>query len=231
MNPRTKLLAGLAALGLVAALVVAFTGGGPDVVKPLRTASGGNAVSPAPGSSPAGGNARSGYDAFRLFHTRNVFDPDRRPPRAVAAETPAPTPATPARTDFVALTGVMLREDRSLAFFSGSRAEYNKVLSLRDRIAGAEITQILPAGVEIDRAGQKTRVAVGQTVPFSNGAAPGAAPAPEAYASAPSTASSAAVGSTTPGSAAASASPGSASSSKQDEVRRRLEERRRQEQK
>ena len=229
MNPRTKLLAGLAALGAVVALVVTFAGGGPDVVKPLRTAAGGNGVLPAPGGSPAG-NGRSGYDAFRLFHTRNVFDPDRRPPRAVATETPAPTPA-PARTDFVALTGVLLREDRSLAFFSGSRAEYNKVLSLRDRIAGAEITQILPAGVEIDRAGQKTQVAVGQTVPLSNGTAPGAAPAPEAYAPAPSTASSAAVGTTTAGSSVTPASPGSASLSKQDEIRRRLEERRRQEQK
>ena len=234
MNPRTRLLAGLAALGLAAALVFTFTGGAPEVVQPRRTASGGaGGGSPAPGASPAaGGNPRAGYEAFRLFHTRNVFDPDRRPPRAVAAETPAPPPPAPARTDFVALTGVLLRADRSLAFFSGSRAEYNKVLAVSDRIAGAEITQILPAGVEIARAGQKTQVAVGQTVPLVNGAAPAAAPAPEAYASAPSTASSAAVGSTAPGNnGAASASPGAASSSKQEEIRRRLEERRRQEQK
>ena len=153
MNRRTQILAGLAALGLVAALVALSTGGGTGVAKPLRTVTASS--SPAAGAPAAG--TRSGYDAFRLFHTRNVFDPDRRPPRvASSAATPPPATPPPARTDFVALTGTMLDANRSLAFFSGSRAEYNKVLSLRDRIAGAEITEITPASIEIDRAGQKT---------------------------------------------------------------------------
>lgn len=222
MNPRTKILAGLAILGLVVALVSTFSGG-TDVANPLRTASA--ASSPAPSGSPKPGT-RSGYDAFRLFHTRNVFDPDRRPPRAASGDTPPSATPPPTRTDFVALTGTMLDATRSLAFFSGSRAEYNKVLSVRDRIAGAEITRITPASIEIDRAGQKTQVSVGQTVPLDGGSAPGAAPAPEQFAAALSTSSAAASGSSPNGSPT-----GTSSSSKQDEIRRRLEERRRQEQK
>ncbi len=227
MNRRTKILAGLAALGLVVALVV-ILGTGPNVAKPLRTAS--SAASPAPSGSP-GTAPHSGYDAFRLFHTRNVFDPDRRPPHVLASDTPPPATPPPTRTDFVALTGTMLQPDRSLAFFSGSRAEFNKVLSVRDHIAGAEITQITPASIEIDRAGKKTQVSVGQTVPFDGSAVPGAAPAPDAFAAAPSTGSSAATGSSPGANRTASPSPGAQSSSKTDEIRRRLEEKRRQEQK
>ena len=224
MNRRTKLLAGVAALGLVAVLAVSFTTGGPDVAKPLRMSS--SSSSPAPVA-----DSKSGYDAFRLFHTRNVFDPDRRPPRVAGGATPPTATPPPTRADFVALTGTMLDRDRSLAFFSGSRAEYNKVLSVRDRIAGAEITQITPVSIEIDRAGRKTQVSVGQTVPFDGSAAPGLAPAPETFASAPSTGSAAAAGTAPDVNGNASASTSPPSSSKQDEIRRRLEERRRQEQK
>ncbi len=210
---------------VVVALVV-ILGTGPNVAKPLRTAS--SAASPAPSGSP-GTAPHSGYDAFRLFHTRNVFDPDRRPPHVLASDTPPPATPPPTRTDFVALTGTMLQPDRSLAFFSGSRAEFNKVLSVRDHIAGAEITQITPASIEIDRAGKKTQVSVGQTVPFDGSAVPGAAP--DAFAAAPSTGSSAATGSSPGANRTASPSPGAQSSSKTDEIRRRLEEKRRQEQK
>ncbi len=227
MNPRTKILTGLAILGSVVALVAAFTGGSPDVAKPLRAAA--SSASPAPSGSPKPGT-RSGYDAFRLFHTRNVFDPDRHPPRVASSETPPPaTPPPPARVDFVALTGTLLQPDRSLAFFSGSRADFNRVLSVRDRIAGAEITQITPASIEIERAGRKIQVAVGQTVPFDGGSAPESAPAPDTFASAPSTGSASATGA--PPNGNPTASPGAQSSSKQDEIRRRLEERRRQEEK
>ena len=229
MNPRVKILAGLAAVGLVVALLATFSGGGaPDVAKPLRTVSASSSPAPAGASKPG---TRSGYDAFRLFHTRNVFDPDRRPPRVASSDTPPPATPPPTRADFVALTGTMLNADRSLAFFSGSRAEYNKVLSVRDRIVGAEITRITPASIEIDRAGQKTQVSVGQTVPFDGGSAPGAAPAPDTFATAPSTGSTAATGSSPGGNRTTPTSPGTTSSSKQDEIRRRLEERRRQEQK
>ncbi len=70
-----------------------------------------------PSPAPATNNGRPAYDSFRLIHTRNVFDPDRRPirPPGSAASSAAPTHA-----DYVALTGIASDGEKSLAFFSGS---------------------------------------------------------------------------------------------------------------
>jgi hypothetical protein len=133
-----------------------------------------------------------GFDAFTMSRTRNIFDPDRRP--IVQASSAAPTrqqSPPPTRADYVALTGTMVTEDRALAFFSGSRSEYNKVLAPDASIAGAKISKITPTGIEVERGGKKITVGVGQTVPLDD-SAPAAAPA-----SAPAPAVSAATSSTT----------------------------------
>ena len=226
MNPRVLLLAAVC-VGVVATFFLTHGGGSSNAgtrptFRPVKSGP----------SSASNASARSGYDNFKFIHTRNVFDPDRRPIR------PGPPAATPppARTDYVALTGTFFDGERKqLAFFSGSRPEYNQVLAVRDQIAGATINKITGANVEVVRNGRPITVAVGQTVPFDNSApaaAPGAAPtaAPVAPAAAPGPGAPAAP----PGGGpeAVPASPNaSPSSSKVDEVRRRMEERRRQEQK
>ena len=231
MNRRALLLIAASAGVLAVAFLTRGGGsassGGRPTFRPVKAG---------PSSSAPAASARSGYDNFKLVHTRNVFDPDRRPLRTGP---PAATPP-PARSDYVALTGTFFDGERKqLAFFSGSRAEYNKVLAVHDQIAGATINKITGANVEVVRNGRPITVAVGQTVPFDNSAptaAPGAAaivPAPGAGApaSAPGAGAAApAVPNGNPGAVPASpdASP---SSSKLDEVRRRMEERRRQEQK
>ena len=111
------------------------------------------------------------YDSFKLVHTRNVFDPDRRPVRAANA---APTTAT--RADYVAFTGTMINGDKSYAFFSGSRADFNKVLTVGEKIASSTVTQITPFTVVVERDGRKVTVNQGQTVPLDGKSAPGAAP-------------------------------------------------------
>lgn len=151
-----------------------------------------------------------------MVRTRNVFDPDRRSLSAAAAS-PAATAVKP--SDYVALTGTLLNAGKALAFFSGSRADFNKVLGVRDKIADATITAITAGGVEVDRAGKKVTVSVGQTVPLDN-SAPASAPA---------------VQSALPGAAAAAGavntpSPAAASglSDKQQEIMRRMMEKRKQ---
>ena len=121
-----------------------------------------------------------GYEAFRMVRTRNIFDPERQPGSVASA---TPTPAT-TRSDFVALTGIMVTSEKSLAFFSGSRAEFSKVLSVGGAIAGANVTKITPATIEVERAGKLTAVAIGQTVPLDGGA-PTAAPAEAGNSSTP----------------------------------------------
>ena len=113
------------------------------------------------------------YDDFRLLHTRNVFDPDRRPLHP-AGTTAASTAL--GHADYLALTGTLLDGDKTYAFFSGSRSDFNKVLSVRDKIANATITEITPLNIVIDRGGKRVNVAVGQTVPLDDKSAPGPAP-------------------------------------------------------
>ncbi len=137
---------------------------------------------------------RPSYDSFRLVHTRNVFDPDRRPVRP-----PNGAPAPTTRADYAALTGTMLLPDKTYAFFSGSRSEFNRVLTVREKIANATITGITALNIEVERDGKRTTVAIGQTVPFDNQTAPGVppveappdTPAPSAGSGAPATATAA----------------------------------------
>ncbi len=204
---------------------------------------------PSPSPSPTAGvpSLRMTYDSFRLVHTRNVFDPDRRPVRP--ANTAPVLGAT--RANYTALTGTLLSADKSYAFFSGSRPEFNRVLTVQEKIANATITSITGLNIEVERDGKRTTVAVGQTVPFDNQTAPGVPPvdvpppAPTLTDGAPPASVSATTTTTTTTTATAppaysrQAAPGTAAAatstapkgppSNLDEIRRRMMEKRQQE--
>ena len=125
------------------------------------------------------GQTPQSYDTYRMVRTKNIFDPARLPMPTgapVVRQTAAPPPKP---SDYVALTGIMVTSDTAVAFFTGSRPDYDKVLTLNGDIAGAKLTKITPSAIEVDRGGKKITVAVGQTVPFDN-SAPAAAPQPVA---------------------------------------------------
>ena len=123
---------------------------------------------------PAGGQS---FDSFKMVRTRNIFDPDRRPPPSQNGGGAAV--AQMVQSDYIALTGTLVSEDKALAFFSGSRSDFDQVLPVKEKIAGATITKISPGSVTIERAGKAVTVAVGWTVPLNGGAS---APAPAAAA-------------------------------------------------
>lgn len=128
---------------------------------------------------PAAG-ADKGYDAFKIVRTRNIFDPNRKPP---VREVPrAPEPRRPRSSTFT-LTGTMVREGRSLAFFSGSRSDFSKVISVGDSVANFKITAIEPGQVELEHEGKKVTLAIGK--PFTIESAPGEPEPPEEAAPAP----------------------------------------------
>ncbi len=156
-----------------------------------------------------------------MVETRNIFDPQRQAGAADAAPTPQAVEQPPRRAvDYVMLTGVMVNDGKALAFFSGSRPDYDKVTEVNGEIAGARVTKVTPEGVEVDRAGKNIRVAVGQTVPFDN-SAPGAPPPGAAAVGAAPAAVSPGAGD---GSPASSPLPGNL-----NEVMRRMMERRQKE--
>ena len=181
----------------------------------------------APAPTPATSNdGRQTYESFRLVHTRNVFDPDRRPVRP--ANVSGPTAAT--RTDYVALTGIALDGEKSLAFFSGSRAEFNMVIPAGSKVAGATVAKINPMDIEVDRKGRHLVIAVGQTVPLDDKSAPAAAPADQP-AAAPAILAVAGNSPSTAVPNAGSAPGASPSTANLDEIRRRMMERHNQDQK
>jgi hypothetical protein len=131
-------------------------------------------ANPAMAQKPA---AAQGFDAFKMVRTRNIFDPDRRPPPSQSGSAASAVPI--AQSDYVALTGTLVTPEKALAFFSGSRADFDKVLAVKEKIAGATIAKITPGSVTIERAGKTSNVAVGWTIPL-NGSASAPAPAPAA---------------------------------------------------
>lgn len=120
-----------------------------------------------------------GYDTFRLIRTRNMFDPNRRPARV---ETPtaerSSTATRQSRTSALGLTGTMVTDGKTLAFFTGTRADYSKVLSVGEPIADGKVTAIRLGEVEIERGGKSTTLAVGHQLQIEG--APSDTPAVEA---------------------------------------------------
>ena len=167
-----------------------------------------------------------GYDAYRLVRTRNIFDPNRKP---IRVEAPPPRQSAPrTRSSSFTLTGTMVRDGRSLAFFSGSRSEFSKVIGVGDSVANYKVAAIAPSQVELEHEGKKVTLALGQ--PFKIEGLPGEPEEPDAPAESPPgpDGSSATPGTNppTPSGTPQNASPPSGSGNSKDEILRRMMERR-----
>ncbi len=158
-----------------------------------------------------------GFDTFRLMRTRNMFDPGRRPARTDTASAARTVAAPQSRNSTLSLTGTMVTDGKTLAFFNGTRSDYAKVLAVGGAVADCKITAIHPTQVEIERGGKASVLAVGQQLVIEG--APSDAPPPEP---APATAAEPAPGAA-PGDPAA---PAPAVSNDKSEVLRRMMERR-----
>lgn len=99
-----------------------------------------------------------GFESFRGLRTRNIFDPDRRGPRVESA----PAAATSSRPPFLQLTGTMISGGKTLAFFSGSQPEFNKVLAVQGKVGEYTVVSITPAQVSLERAGASLVLPVGK---------------------------------------------------------------------
>lgn len=177
----------------------------------------------------------AGYDTFRLVRTRNMFDPNRRPVRTEAPPVQrSSAPVRENRSSSLSLTGTMVTEGKSLAFFHGTRADYSKVLSVGDTIAGRKITSIKQAEVELEHGGKTSPLAVGSQVlidGIASDVVAEEAPAPVATAppdpGAPDAAGPTIPTAPAPGSPAPASTP--ATTTDKSDVLRRMMERRAQE--
>ena len=168
-----------------------------------------------------------GYDAFRLVRTRSIFDPNRKPVRVEAPRAAAPR----TRSSSFTLTGTMVRDGRSLAFFSGSRSEFSKVIGVGDSVANYKIAAIEPSQVELEHEGKKVTLAIGQ--PFKIEPQPGEPAEPDEPEDAAKTEGTDGT-KTTDGTSAPTPPnappPASGSGNSKDEIMRRMMERRAKEQ-
>jgi hypothetical protein len=167
-------------------------------------------VMPAMAQAPA---QKRGFEAFQGIRTRHIFDPDRRGPRVESA----PSTTATKRPDFLALTGTMVTSGKTLAFFIGSRTEFNKVLAVREKIADYTVAAITPSHVELEKEGKPLTLAIGKQLAMDG----------SGNVSESTGASSAASSSTTPAGADMAPPPGVPAD--KAEVLRRMMERRNQE--
>lgn len=165
-----------------------------------------------------------GFESFRLVHSRNVFDPERRAMPSRENTSRSSVPQGMVRSS-VTLTGTMVTPSKSLAFFGSSRSEYNKVASVNDKVGDFKVLEIAPNEVMLEQGGQKTPLSVGKQLPLA-----GTEPAPAgipAGSSAPPVPGAPA--SATPDGAAPvspiTAPPSGAPASKEEILRRMMERR------
>jgi hypothetical protein len=82
------------------------------------------------------------YAAFRLVAERNIFDPNRSPRNFNS-------PARPKTVESFTLVGTMSYEKGDFAFFDGTSSEYKKALKQQDSIAGYKVVAISPEKVKL----------------------------------------------------------------------------------
>ncbi len=130
-----------------------------------------------------------GFKAFRYVRVRNIFDPARHsdPADGNMAKPPPTTTTTSTLPPFLALTGTMMRDEKSLGFFTGSSSEHNRVIGAGESIAGYKVRAITLVGAELEHEGKTLALPVGRQVPLDGANAGTVQPfAPEPSAPPPS---------------------------------------------
>jgi len=177
----------------------------------------------APATTPAG----KGFDAFQMVRLKNIFDPNRKPMR-VDSSSESKSAKDRNRPSYFTLTGTMVAEGRSLAFFSGSRSEFSKVLPVGEMVGGYKVVSITSAQTELEHDGKSVVMTVGmsQQIDGSTDEGPGPAPAgPDGSAAAATPPASGAPPSDSNSSAPAASAPTLPATTDKAEILRRLMER------
>jgi hypothetical protein len=110
------------------------------------------------GAADSGGVS---YESFRIVLDRNIFDPGRSPGRTSRTEAPDVPIPPPSQSDRVSLYGALIYEGTAVAFFSGTRDEYNRAARQGEAIAGYRVIEIRTQSVELERDGERIELPVG----------------------------------------------------------------------
>ena len=129
---------------------------------PVPPASSAAPAAPASSVAPAAGGAAS-WEKYRLLTERNIFVRDRRRPSTGRY---APRgPAEPINTDrYLVLTGTVNYGDEFIAFFEDTRAGKTVRARVGKTIGNGTLKAISLRGVEYERSGTVTKIAIGCTL-------------------------------------------------------------------
>jgi hypothetical protein len=113
-----------------------------------------------PAKADKGGKVEkaTNFDSFKLLRSRNIFDPNRRSGGKSSSSSQRET--SESSGDSFTLTGILVHDAKSFAFFSGSRQ--SKVVHLQGSFGGARVISIQNTQVELERDGKHVIVPVGK---------------------------------------------------------------------
>src|SRR3954463_52945 len=104
------------------------------------------------------------YAAFKIIPERHILNPNRN----ARGSGPPRTEQKAAKVDSFALVGTMSYEKGNFAFFDGSSAEFRKVLSPTNSIAGYTLREVGENSVKLEKDGKTTELAIGQQLKRQN---------------------------------------------------------------
>jgi hypothetical protein len=95
------------------------------------------------------------YDSFRIIAERNIFNPDRYPQYSYPQQQVTPT---------FSLAGTMSYRKGMFAFFDGTSDQYQKALQTGGTIAGYTVAKITFDGVQLQSGGKIIQMKVGSAM-------------------------------------------------------------------
>ena len=87
---------------------------------------------------------------FNIIHENNIFDPNRRPDRPQRQRERRPVRPRP-QNEHIELLGVMIDEEKSVAFFECSNSAFSGVCEQGEEVAGFFLMEVDPAGVTLEQ--------------------------------------------------------------------------------
>jgi hypothetical protein len=113
-----------------------------------------------------GAAAQPGFEAYSIVLERNIFDPNRQPPRPRETASVA-TPAPPV-TEYLDLLGTWVADARKVAFISGSRLATNAQVAPGETIEGWKVESVDTKGIVLAKADRRLAWPVGQRLERSS---------------------------------------------------------------
>jgi hypothetical protein len=168
----------------------------------------------------------AGFDEFKIITQRNIFDPNRRPPRRPGSG--SEDQPKPRRIDYLNLVGAMSYEKGRFAFFDGSSSDYRKSVKPGDTIAGYKVANVTQNNVTLESGDKKIQLPVGGQLKREDEGEWRVNSNPENFAASTNSSGSSSSSSSVSTSSSSSNSTSSSSTDEQNPILKRLLEQRRQ---